>query len=167
MEKTIKIGKQDVKLDNNIGWAFAYKSQFGTDIIPTIMPLVAGVMDVISGIIKETGTTDGIAFEDIVKVLDGDSLLDAYVHLSTFEFTDIINITWALAKCADNSIPEPTEWVKQFDTFPVDVVVPAVAELIYRGVVSSKNLKWLNEMKKKVQPKSNSTKSSSQESKED
>ena len=166
MEKTIKIGKQDVKLDNNIGWAFAYKNQFGMDIIPTVMPLVAGVVDVVSGIIKETGNADKIAFEDILTVLDGDSLMDAYVHLSSFEFTDIINITWALAKCADDSIPEPTEWVKQFDTFPVDVIVPVVAELIYKGVVSSKNSKWLNQMKKKVQP-SNSTQSSSQESKED
>ena len=167
MEKTIKIGKKSVKLNNNVSWAIVYRDQFGRDIIPTIMPLFASALDIISGIINETGKTDDIELTDLAKLADGDSLLNAAIHLGGFEFTDLICITWALAKCADEDIPAPREWIEQFETFPVDVVAPEVFSLIFKGVVSSKNLKRLEDLKKRIQPKSISTQSSSPDSKED
>lgn len=167
MEKTIKIGKKSVRLNNNVSWAIVYRDQFGRDIIPTIMPLFASALDIISGIINETGKTDDIELTDLAKLADGDSLLNAAIHLGGFEFTDLICITWALAKCADEDIPEPREWIEQFETFPVDVVAPEVFSLIFKGVVSSKNLKRLEDLKKRIQPTSISTQSSSPDSKED
>ena len=167
MEKIIKIGKKSVKLNNRVSWAIVYRDQFGRDIIPTIMPLFASALDIISGIINETGKTDDIELTDLAKLADGDSLLNAAIHLGGFEFTDLICITWALAKCADEDIPEPSEWIKQFETFPVDVVAPEVFSLIFKGVVSSKNLKRLEDLKKRIQPTSISTQSSSPDSKED
>lgn len=167
MEKTIKIGKKSVKLNNNVSWAIVYRDQFGRDIIPTIMPLFASALDIISGIINETGKTDDIELTDLAKLADGDSLLNAAIHLGGFEFTDLICITWALAKCADEDIPEPREWIKQFETFPVDIVAPEVFSLIFKGVVSSKNLKRLEDLKKRIQPTSISTQSSSPDSNED
>lgn len=167
MEKTIKIGKKSVKLNNNVRWAIVYRDQFGRDIIPTIMPLFASALDIISGIINETGKTDDIELTDLAKLADGDSLLNAVIHLGGFEFTDLICITWALAKCADEDIPEPREWIEQFETFPVDVVAPEVFSLIFKGVVSSKNLKRLEDLKKRIQPTLTSTQSSSPDSNED
>ena len=167
MEKIIKIGKKSVKLNNRVSWAIVYRDQFGRDIIPTIMPLFASALDIISGIINETGKTDDIKLTDLAKLADGDSLLNAAIHLGGFEFTDLICITWALAKCADEDIPEPREWIKQFETFPVDVVAPEVFSLIFKGVVSSKNLKRLEDLKKRIQPTSISTQSSSPDSNED
>lgn len=167
MEKTIKIGKKSVKLNNNVSWAIVYRDQFGRDIIPTIMPLFASALDIISGIINETGKTDDIELTDLAKLADGDSLLNAAIHLGGFEFTDLICITWALAKCADEDIPAPREWIEQFETFPVDVVAPEVFSLIFKGVVSSKNLKRLEDLKKRIQPTSISTQSSSPDSNED
>lgn len=167
MEKIIKIGKKSVKLNNRVSWAIVYRDQFGRDIIPTIMPLFASALDIISGIINETGKTDDIELTDLAKLADGDSLLNAAIHLGGFEFTDLICITWALAKCADEDIPEPREWIKEFETFPVDVVAPEVFSLIFKGVVSSKNLKRLEDLKKRIQPTSISTQSSSPDSKED
>lgn len=167
MEKTIKIGKKSVKLNNNVSWAIVYRDQFGRDIIPTIMPLFASALDIISGIINETGKTDDIELTDLAKLADGDSLINAAIHLGGFEFTDLICITWALAKCADEEIPEPREWISQFDNFPVDVVAPEVFSLIFKGVVSSKNLKRLEDLKKRIQPTSISTQSSSPDSNED
>lgn len=167
MEKTIKIGKKSVKLNNNVSWAIVYRDQFGRDIIPTIMPLFASALDIISGIINETGKTDDIELTDLAKLADGDSLINAAIHLGGFEFTDLICITWALAKCADEDIPAPREWIEQFETFPVDVVAPEVFSLIFKGVVSSKNLKRLEDLKKRIQPTSISTQSSSPDSKED
>ena len=167
MEKTIKIGKESVKLNNNIGWAIAYRDQFGRDIVPAIMPLFASALDIVSGIIKETGKTDDINLEDLARLTDGDALINAMIHLGGFEFTDLINITWALAKCADEDIPEPREWVSKFESFPLDVVAPEVFKLIFRGVVSSKNLKRLEDLKKRIQPSLTSTPSSSPDSNED
>lgn len=170
MIKTVKIGKQDVVLDNNVGWTLIYRDQFGQDIIPSIMPMFASAMDIISGLAKETdGNGDEIALKDILKLADGESLINALIHLGSFEFVDFINITWALAKNADDSIPEPKIWLKQFDEFPIDIIGPEVVKLIFKGMVSSKNLKRLSRIAKAVQPKkkSTSTPSYSQESNED
>ena len=167
MEKTIKIGKKSVKLNNNVSWAIVYRDQFGRDIIPTIMPLFASALDIISGIINETGKTEDIELTDLAKLADGDSLINAAIHLGGFEFTDLICITWALAKCADEDIPAPREWIAQFDSFPIDVIAPEVFTLIFKGVVSSKNLKRLEDLKKRIQPTSISTQSSSPDSNED
>ena len=167
MEKTIKIGKKSVRLNNNISWAIAYRDQFGRDIIPALMPLLASALDIISGLINETGKTDEIDLADLAKLADGDALLNAIIHLGGFEFTDLICITWALAKCADENIPAPREWVAQFDTFPIDVIAPEVFSLIFKGVVSSKNLKRLEDLKKRIQPSLISTQSSSPDSNED
>lgn len=167
MEKTIKIGKKSVRLNNNISWAIVYRDQFGRDIIPALMPLLASALDIISGLINETGKTEDIELADLAKLADGDALLNAVIHLGGFEFTDLICITWALAKCADENIPAPREWIAQFDSFPIDVIAPEVFTLIFKGVVSSKNLKRLEDLKKRIQPTSISTQSSSPDSKED
>lgn len=167
MEKTITIGNKDVRLCNNVSWAIIYRDQFGRDIIPSLMPMLAGVLDIFAGLINETGKTDEISLGDLAKLADGDALINAMIHVGGFEFVDLIKITWALAKCVDDNIPDPKTWVKGFDSFPVDVVAPAVFELIFKGVISSKNLKRLEDLTKRIQPTLISTQSSSPESKED
>lgn len=99
MEKTIKIGDKEVRLSNNIGWTMTYRDQFNKDIVPAIMPLIAAVFDVISGLVNEDGV---ISTADILKKLDGDKMIDAVIHLSGLEFVEVINITWALAKEDDS-----------------------------------------------------------------
>jgi len=168
MIKTVKIGNKDVVLDNNVGWTLIYRDQFGEDIVPTIMPLLAGAIDVISGVIEETNGE--ISMKNLAKVVDGDSFINAIVHIGGFEFVDFLHITWAMTKNADDSIPEPDKWIREFDEFPVDVVGPEIAKLIFKGMVSSKNQRRLNVILKSVQPKkkdkSISTQSSSPESNE-
>lgn len=167
MEKTIKIGNKSVKLNNNISWAIAYRDQFGRDIIPALMPMLAGALDIFAGLVAETGKANEIRVSDLAKLADGDALINAVIHIGGFEFVDFINITWALAKCADEDIPEPREWVEQFDSFPLDIVAPEVIKLIFKGVISSKNLKRLEDLKKRIQPTSTSILSSSPDSNED
>ena len=170
MIKTVKIGNKEVVLDNNIGWAFVYKDQFGTDIIPSVMPLLASTVDIVAGIVEEAGDKKEFNFETIAKISDSGKLEDAFIKAASYEFTDFINIVWALAKNADDSIPEPREWIRQFDEFPVDVIGPEVFKLIFRGVVSSKNRKRMNGLIKNVHPTkepSTSTQSSLPESNED
>lgn len=157
MEKTINIGSKSVRLNNNINWAISYRDQFGRDIVPTLMPLLASALDIVSGVINETGKTDEISLGDIAKLADGDALINAVIHLGGFELTDLICIVWALAKASDESIPEPREWVKQFDVFPLDEIAPAVFELIFKGLISSKNLQRLEGLKSRLQPTTTST----------
>ena len=78
-----------------------------------------------------------------MSITDSPKFIDAVAHLSGLEFVEIINITWALAKCADESIPEPKKWVRQFDEFPVDEIAPELFDIVTKGVISSKNLKSL------------------------
>lgn len=148
MEKTIKIGEKEVLLNNNIGWTFIYRDQFGHDIIPTLMPMAGAILDLLAGIITETGKTENIDVSDLIKAADSDRIIDAVVHMSGLEFVEFINITWSLAKCADNAIPEPKIWVKEFEEFPLDEIAPEVFRLISRGVMSSKNFERLQNVLK-------------------
>lgn len=156
MEKTVQIGNKEVRLNNNIGWAIDYRDQFGQDIIPTLLPMVAAALDLIKGLLEEVEDTNNLEWRDILRLIDGDTLFDALIHLGGLEFRDFINITWAMAKCADDSIPEPRTWVKEFEVFPIDELAPTVFDLIFKGVVSSKNLTRLKDVKKSLQPMTDS-----------
>lgn len=164
MEKTIEIGGRPVKLSNNIGWTMVYRDQFGSDIVPALMPMMASAMDIISGLIKEAGLSDSVSLEDFIKLLDGDTLLDAVIHLGGLEFVDFVHIVWAMAKAADNSIPDPKEWVKGFDSFPIDAIAPVVGEMVVKGCMSSKNLMRLKSLLGSLLQPSDSTTLSSQDS---
>lgn len=169
MEKTIKIGDKEVRLTNNVSWAITYRDQFGHDIIPTLMPMLAAALDVIGSLIDEVGEDGKVSAADLFKALDGDRLLDAVIHLSGLEFVELINITWAMAKACDDNIPDPKTWVKGFNEFPVDTIAPETFRLAFKGLVSTKNLERLRNLTKsiKVTQPSTSTQSSLPDSSED
>lgn len=163
MEKVIKIGKQEVKLNNNAAWTMEYRDQFNKDILPVLLPAMASVMESISTIVAGT---DELSVKSIAEALEGKAI-DVLLPMYQMEFVDIvINVTWAMAKVADENILPPKQWIKQFETFPLDVVIPEVFDLTLKGFTSSKNLKRLKTMLKNLQPQLSMT-LSSQESKED
>ena len=168
MEKVIKIGKQEVRLNNNVAWTMEYRDQFGKDIVPALMPVIASMIEGVSTIVAESGKTE-ISVSDIADAIQGRAM-EVLLPMFQVEFVDVvINVTWAMAKAADENIAPPKQWVKQFETFPLDVVAPAVYDLVLKGFVSSKNLKRLKEIGaslKNLQP-SHSTTSSSPDSNED
>ena len=168
MEKVIKIGKQEARLNNNVAWTMEYRDQFGKDIVPTLMPVLASMIEGVSTVIAETGKAE-ITITDLAEAIQGRTL-DVLLPMFQVEFVDtIINVTWAMAKAADEDIEPPKKWVRQFESFPIDVIAPAVYELVLKGFVSSKNLKRLKSVGaslKNLQP-SHSTTSSSQDSNED
>ena len=168
MEKIVKIGKQEVRLNNNVAWTMEYRDQFGKDIVPALMPILASLMEGVSTIISESGSNE-VTMADIADAVQGRSM-DVLLPMFQVEFVDtIINVTWAMAKAADENIEPPKRWVRQFEEFPLDVIVPAVYELVLKGFVSSKNLKRLKKASaslRNLQP-SHSTTSSSQDSNED
>ena len=166
MEKVIKIGKQEVKLNNNVAWTMEYRDQFGKDILPVIMPFMASMIEGVSAIVSDAGE---ITMQNIAEALEGRSM-DVLLPLFQAEFVDlVVNVTWAMAKAADETIEPPKRWVRQFDSFPLDVVGPAVFDMALKGFVSSKNLrrlKTIGESLKTLQP-SHSMTSYSQDSNED
>lgn len=168
MEKIIKIGKQEVRLNNNVAWTMEYRDQFGKDIVPALMPVIASMIEGVSTIVAETGKSE-ISVSDIADAIQGRAM-EVLLPMFQVEFVDVvINVTWAMAKAADENIAPPKQWVKQFETFPLDVVAPAVYDLVLKGFVSSKNLKRLKGIGaslKNLQP-SHSTTSSSPDSNED
>ena len=145
MEKIIKIGKQEVKLSNNVAWLMEYKDQFGKDATQELIPLVATLVETIgSGL---ASYKDGVInLESLSESIEGrafELMLPLYqAELST----TLINITWAMAKAADETIDPPKKWVRQFESFPLDVVAPKVWNLAVKGFVSSKNLKRLRNL---------------------
>lgn len=140
MNKTIKISKdKELVISSNLAWAMIYKSQFGHDIVPDIMPIVSAI----TKLLGELSKTNGTDVASVLKSLDGDTLQDALIELCALQFTDFINLTWAMAKANDDDIETPDKWVRQFDHFPIDVIAPAVFDLLLKGLVSSKNLKSL------------------------
>lgn len=153
MERTINIGDKEVRLNNNIGWTMEYRDQFNTDILPTIMPMIAGAFDAIIGLLDSTGKKKDFTTEDFVEAAKSEEFMSALIKFSSFELADLINITWAMAKCADDSIPEPKKWARQFEEFPLDVIVPAVFELGVGGFISRKNWERLQNAMEGLRPK--------------
>ena len=168
MEKTIKIGKKSVRLNNNVAWTMEYRDQFGRDIVPALMPVIASLLEGMSTIITESNGKE-LTMSDVANAVQGRTM-DVLLPMFQVEFVDIIvNVTWSMAKAADESIKPPKEWVRQFEEFPIDVIVPAIYELALKGFVSSKNLTRLKKIGadlKNLQP-SLSTTSSSPDSNED
>lgn len=181
MEKIIYIGDKEVRLSNNVAWTMEYRDQFGEDIIPVLLPALATVTEVLAGVLAEAyddtdPAPDGsieISKSSIAEAIRGNAV-EMLMPMYQFKFVDsIVNVTWAMAKAADETIKPPKQWVREFDDFPLDVIVPALYELIKKGFSSSKNWKRLENMIEEIkalQPKKNqshSTTSSSQESNED
>lgn len=169
MEKVIKIGNKEVTLSNNAAWTMEYRDQFGKDAVQEHVPLLASILEGAASVVADTGKTDGITITDVLGAVEGRAM-DILIPLMQTEFMSvIINVTWAMAKAADEDIAPPKQWIRQFDTFPIDVIAPTVYDMALKGFVSSKNLKRLKALKgtlKNIQP-STSTPSSSQDSNED
>ena len=168
MEKIVKIGKQEVRLNNNVAWTIEYRDQFGKDILPAIMPLLASMIEGVSTVVAEANEAGEMTTSSIAEAIEGRTM-DVLLPMFQAEYVDIvINVTWAMAKVADENIDPPKRWVRQFDSFPLDVVGPVVYDMVLKGFVSSKNLKRLKkigESLKTLQP-SHSTTSSSPDSNE-
>ena len=114
------------------------------------------------------GDRKEIELSEVMASLEGRAM-EILLPMFQVEFVDIvINVLWAMAKAADETIDPPKRWVRQFETFPLDVVMPTIFDMVLKGFISSKNLKRLETVKKNLkglQP-SISTISSLQESKE-
>lgn len=164
MEKIVKLGDKEIRLDNNLVWTMEYRDQFNKDILPVLLPTAATLMETISTVIAGTGGE--LSLVKIAESLEGRAV-DVLLPMTQMDFVDVaINITWAMAKAADESIKPPKQWIREFEVFPLDVVIPEAFNLALEGCISLKNLQRLGNVMKTLQPQL-STILSSQELSED
>lgn len=147
MIKEINISEnQKIKLNASLGWVLRYRAQFGHDILPDLLPMLESGLVLVGGAMDESGELEWR------KLLELDTVSNAMISFAGAEFTTALNIIWAMAKNADDSIPAPFEWANQFENFPLDQIVPEVLDAVINTVVSEKNRKRLVALKKKIQP---------------
>lgn len=113
MEKTITIDGKKVKFKSNAATPLRYKAQFGKDYFKEILKLAPLVN------IKNKKDLTG----DVIAALD---------------FEIFYNIAWIMAKTADPTIPEPMEWLEQFDEFPMAQIIPELQGMVASNFQTSK-----------------------------
>jgi hypothetical protein len=114
MEKTIEIDGKKVRFKTNGATPLRYKAQFGKDYFKEILKLAP--------LQKLQGSEKGISPEDLQ-------------HL---DFEVFYNISWIMAKTADPTIPEPLEWLEQFDEYPMADVIPQLQDLMMASFQTTK-----------------------------
>ena len=147
MIKEINISEnQKIKLNASLGWVLRYRAQFGHDILPDLLPMLESGLVLVGEAMDESGELEWR------KLLELDTVSSAMISFAGAEFITALNIIWAMAKNADDSIPAPFEWANQFDNFPLDKIIPEVLDAVISTVVSEKNRKRLGALKKETQP---------------
>ena len=164
MIKTIKLREGcEITLANDSLWMEHYRDQFGHDVLSELMPLLLGVSKMMGLMAQEVGDLGSIGLEDVIRFLASDDIYDAGIGFASFESTEIMHIMWAMAKAYDENIEDPKAWQRKLagenhESMPIaDVIIPAVGELAFRGVMSSKNwerlTKNLQNLRDSMQPK--------------
>ena len=126
MRKTIKLeDKKKFKINTSWNWAYIYQEYFGHDIIPDLVPAIDSFIKVFT------------------QIVNGEDTDEEGLDLYGLEVTTMTNLIWALAKNADDDIPEVREWLDSFDKFPLDIIVPQVIEALTGSMISTKKAELL------------------------
>jgi hypothetical protein len=115
MEKTIVIDGKKVGFKTNGATPLRYKAQFGRDYFKEILKLAP--LDKLLG--KKTK-----------KITPDD--------LEALDFEVFYNISWVMAKTYDPTIPEPLEWLEQFDEYPIADIIPELQDLMMASFQTTK-----------------------------
>ena len=113
MEKTITIDGKEIKFRSSGATPIRYKAQFGRDFL-----------------------TDIYKLKDLEK-LQGKKEL-TITEMKKIDFDLFYNLTWALAKTANKEIPEPVEWLDQFEAFPVMEIFGELQDVIISTIQAKK-----------------------------
>ena len=129
-ERIIKVGDKEVTIDTSANFALIYNRQFKGSPFDDIIKLATKVSE------SDTLTVD----EDSDEVVVDPSSFDDIDLMMTYR------LFWTLAKNADDDIPEPNSYFKQFEVFPVFEVL---VEVIYILMESMRTTKKIDDVLKK------------------
>lgn len=110
MEKTLTIDGREVRFKSTAATPLRYKAQFGKDYFAQIIQLNK--------------------LKNFKK--------NNFEALENADFEVFYNIIWVLAKTADKTIPEPMEWMDEFEAFPLGEIIPQIQELILGSLQTKK-----------------------------
>lgn len=139
MIKTIEFGDKEVNFSTSFNWMVIFKSQFGEDAAKVIMPLIREMQK------PEYNENDY-----------------GFLVYEVLGFTGIAEIAWALAKNADDSVPDPEAWMNELgdDYSAADIASELIPEVIASSFSSKKSMAPKNQ--KKQTKKAPETKKSAQ-----
>lgn len=113
MEKTLNIDGKDVRFKSTAGTLMRYRMNFGRDLIKDIAKLEKRYKSVENG-------------EDEFEIYD----------LEMFE-----KIAWAMAKTADNNIKDIENWLDDFESFSIMVILPEIMDLLIANMKQEQDSK--------------------------
>ena len=113
MEKIITIDGKKIGFKTNGATPLRYKAQFGKDYFKEILKLAP---------------LEKLMNKEEIDVSDLDAL----------DFELFYNISWIMAKTYEPTIPEPLEWLEQFDEYPIADIIPELQELMASSFQTSK-----------------------------
>lgn len=137
MNKTIIIDGNNVPLKITASFPYRYKAQFGHDILKVIMPIIGDLIP-LAVKMRNFESVDDLENEN------EDVISELVNRLDGIEMTTLFNIVWILAKTADKNIPEPEEWLDEFDAFPLGEILPEVLSLIIETFATTQEPKQKN-----------------------
>lgn len=115
MEKTIEISGKKVRLKTSGAFPLRYKAQFHRDYFKDLVRLMP---------LADVAEKEELSPEDLEKI----------------DFDMFYNIIWTMAKTANPSIPEPFEWLDQFESFPIVEIIPEIQDMLVAMISTEKNL---------------------------
>lgn len=146
MEKILKIdGGKEIKLRSTARWFKIYREQTGKDALYSVLPVFEALLDLLIGSPDIADKNGQITVDSVIGNLDEGTIVTVFAKLSQLELTDVIAMIWALAKNADDSIPDPDTWADSFEVFPLDTILPEALKLVMSSMVSAKNSKRILE----------------------
>lgn len=162
MIKTIYLNdNQSVEVNSSAGWLLIYKEAFGRDILPELMPVIEAALEAMVEFMSSADEQGEMSIADAAGILQSGGFINALSKLSMLEFTTLIQMFWALAKNADRSIPNPLDWVNQFESFPIDEITRELFDIVTASMISSKNSNRLKGLLDKTKNLGESTSTSS------
>ena len=108
MECTVTIDGKAIALKATGGTLIRYKEQFEEEYYDDVLKISA---------IKKNQSAD-LAEKIMLSAETGYKLI------------------WAMAKTADNAIPNPDEWIETFEDFPITEILPVANELLTKSMNS-------------------------------
>ena len=167
MEKTVKIGGQSIPMKTTAGTPLRYKLQFGRDYFSELLKLAKVLQpssdnqDARKSELKKNNLTElkeiakGYGLSGFSKMNRGQivkmilevefssaDIFDidkiTFDELDYLDTTVIFNFVWVLAKTADDSIPEPLEWLDSLESLPLQEIMPEITDLLNASVKTKK-----------------------------
>lgn len=152
MIKTVQFEGHSLEINTSGGWFFVYKDYFGHDIMPDIMPALETMLQMAVSIAGKVDPGERDAHQ-ILAALDEDVLEEIFAKMAGAQLTTVMQIVWAMARNADESVPGPREFFNKYDTFPWDTAGLEVFKALLESNISTKNVKSLLASLKKQKKK--------------